>query len=342
MTSNYFKILGIPSNASLAEIKSAYRKKAKLLHPDHNDSPDAHDQFLALSEAYDFLVGYRSGVYDRSSHKGKNYSPHNREKEAAKQRAESRARAQEHARMKFDAYKKTEHYRDSVALEVATRFATLLVTIGLLIILPIVAWLSMESAGRIVSVIIIALSMPVWLDVVRRPSIYLDTTDLFEALSRVVQFEGFQTVTSLLINGILFFGVCFSTLIPLKDQVLILCLASLIGFIISLLERYRRFRPALSLGLLPFLFTGTVLINYLASQHPVKEEYPFELKRHSIEDGRFEEDMLITLKDNAYEDYAGIRFFLRAKQFRKHRSIIYTFEEGLFGWKVMCDYELSP
>ena len=95
MTSRYFKILGVPYSATMAEIKSAYRKKAKLLHPDRNPSLDAHERFVELSEAYDFIVAYRSGVYSRAARKGRNDSPEKRRAQEAKQREQQPALHQE-------------------------------------------------------------------------------------------------------------------------------------------------------------------------------------------------------------------------------------------------------
>ena len=44
---NPYSILGIPKSASEAEIKGAYRKLAKELHPDRNkDKPNAAERFL--------------------------------------------------------------------------------------------------------------------------------------------------------------------------------------------------------------------------------------------------------------------------------------------------------
>lgn len=51
-----YSTLGVARSASEAEIKSAYRKLAKELHPDKNkDNPKAADKFSAVTNAYDLL-----------------------------------------------------------------------------------------------------------------------------------------------------------------------------------------------------------------------------------------------------------------------------------------------
>ena len=52
---NYYKILNISRNASKEEVKSAYRKLVKVMHPDVNKAPDAKERFQELSEAYEVL-----------------------------------------------------------------------------------------------------------------------------------------------------------------------------------------------------------------------------------------------------------------------------------------------
>lgn len=57
MTDDYYKILGLENkNASLEEIKKAYRKLAHKFHPDKNpDNPLAEEKFKNISEAYAVL-----------------------------------------------------------------------------------------------------------------------------------------------------------------------------------------------------------------------------------------------------------------------------------------------
>ena len=51
-----YSTLGVAKSASEAEIKSAYRKLAKELHPDKNkDNPKASEKFSDVTKAYDIL-----------------------------------------------------------------------------------------------------------------------------------------------------------------------------------------------------------------------------------------------------------------------------------------------
>ncbi|MFL5763648.1 MAG: DnaJ domain-containing protein [Bacteroidia bacterium] len=56
MQYDYYKVLEISRDASTDEIRKAYRSKAKLVHPDVNNSPKANEIFLVVSEAYEVLL----------------------------------------------------------------------------------------------------------------------------------------------------------------------------------------------------------------------------------------------------------------------------------------------
>ena len=49
---DYYQVLGVPKNASAADIKKAYRKLAQQYHPDANPGPDAERRFAEIGEAH--------------------------------------------------------------------------------------------------------------------------------------------------------------------------------------------------------------------------------------------------------------------------------------------------
>jgi molecular chaperone DnaJ len=63
---DYYEVLGVPRNASDEEIKRAFRKLAKLYHPDCNREPGAEDKFKEINEAYQVLSDpEKRSRYDR-------------------------------------------------------------------------------------------------------------------------------------------------------------------------------------------------------------------------------------------------------------------------------------
>lgn len=52
---DHYEVLGVSREASVDEVKKAYRKLARQLHPDVNPSPEAEEQFKLVTHAYEVL-----------------------------------------------------------------------------------------------------------------------------------------------------------------------------------------------------------------------------------------------------------------------------------------------
>lgn len=72
MPRDYYEVLGVERGASEAEIKRAFRRLARELHPDVNKhDPEAEEKFKEAAEAYEVLSDpERRATYDRYGHEG--------------------------------------------------------------------------------------------------------------------------------------------------------------------------------------------------------------------------------------------------------------------------------
>jgi molecular chaperone DnaJ len=73
---DYYEVLGLTKKASSNEIKKAYRKLAKELHPDVNpNNKEAEDKFKEVSEAYEHLSDAdKKAKYDRFGHNAQRFA----------------------------------------------------------------------------------------------------------------------------------------------------------------------------------------------------------------------------------------------------------------------------
>lgn len=86
----YLDTLGLQPGVTEADIKKAYRRLAKLYHPDVNKDPDAQRRFVEITEAYNFLL--EVGAKPHAEEVNYAYDAY------AREYADRRRRAREYAR----------------------------------------------------------------------------------------------------------------------------------------------------------------------------------------------------------------------------------------------------
>jgi hypothetical protein len=125
---DYYKILGLPTNSTIEEIKKAYRKKARLCHPDINPAPDAKDQFISITEAYEFLIANHEKInsddqaYQQAMEDWRKYRQNR-----------SRKRATVYARTSYGTFKNTQFYKTTRIFDGTTIIFSFIVSIMVLI-----------------------------------------------------------------------------------------------------------------------------------------------------------------------------------------------------------------
>ena len=163
MVESYLNILGVDQNANLNDIKRAYRVKAKELHPDRNDAPDAHEKFVSLTEAYEYLL--ENWMYlkpTRPKTEAEILAERERERAYRKWLWEESLRikkkAEEMSRMKFEEFKKTQIYRTTNALSSLTNY--LAIFFGLAVIVGAFTGLfsQMEDDNKTGSIVVVILT----------------------------------------------------------------------------------------------------------------------------------------------------------------------------------------
>jgi len=108
----YYDILGLHSGASVEDIKKAYRKKARLYHPDINPDPDAKEMFISVTEAYEFLLTLHEKIdsddesYRKAMDEWRKY-----------RQVRSRKRATVYAHSSYGTFKNTKFYKSTKILD---------------------------------------------------------------------------------------------------------------------------------------------------------------------------------------------------------------------------------
>ncbi|TLX73261.1 hypothetical protein E9993_15845 [Labilibacter sediminis] len=335
---NYHKILGVTSHATLDQIKKAYRKKAKLLHPDVNKSDNAKEEFILINEAYEYLLqttGNSTNRIKRAQEQAKKRAEYHRNWEQ-QEREKARARAQEYARMKYEAYIKSDIYKTTEALNViADFFATLLVLL-LVIGLPILSYREHGPVSLILCALILLPTSPVWFRFLVRTFSKINLQNLFNRKKATIRSKMMSITILFLINVIIFFRIALQTLIELHWIFTIYVIALTIGYVTSKTFKGAFNKYMIRLNIAPGIVGFLFLINFVFSSNPKQETYWFSYNYNSAPIF-----VSIKLEGNAYQEYRGMRLFGSKETLEGNNCIKYTFKDGLLGYRVVFSSKLS-
>lgn len=354
MVEQYYTILGVRSDVTIPDLKRAYRKRAKELHPDINKSENAHEEFILLNEAFEYLYNLKTGKvyqpirkdYTRTSSSKKN----SYEDWYQTERENTRARARYYAKMRYEAYIKSDYYKITVAIETIVDLINLITSV-IILLLPILGYFFYGTKGLIGGGIAIIITIPYWAPVLLTDKPNLNIKDIIRAINIILKSSVFRVACCTILNIYLFLSIGFSTLINSWFLSTAFLLSGLLVFFIYKIGLKRKVNWLVIVGLLPGILNLFLVVNYTFSSNRQQETYALG---HQYErnvsphrnyglnsTSRFRETTAITLEDDKYSEYYGIRVFLDFESMKNANEITYYFEDGLLGFRVLKDYQFQ-
>jgi hypothetical protein len=332
---DYASILGVTTSASVEVIRKAYRKRAMELHPDRNKSPDAHDQFILLQEAYDYFLNLKSGKVNTATASTYHQDWYNQRREQA------RERARQYARMKYEEYLQSDDFKAVSALNNVFDLFGFLILLLLIISIPVLAFLRWQFVGLIVSIIFILAGIPFLFRFMRRAA--PDFRQLKSSIKFLFQSRTFWVMIITLVNVFLIIRIDFRTLITPLNLGIFFTGASLLTYtflklIIRTRNRFLIFFTWFCLApmLVNLFFTG----NFIFASHPIKESYLYTIITQDSPQGK-RPTSTIRLEGDKYREYYFLRFFMDYQDLIVSSQIHYEISEGAFGMRVMKNYRLE-
>jgi hypothetical protein len=345
MLDKYYVILGITEKANLSEIKKAFRARAKELHPDINKSPNVHEEFILLVEAYEYLVNLKTGkVYEKKATTTRRYQTYERwqDNEAAR----ARHRAEYYSKVNYEEFSNSDYYKTITSLNTIFGHLGFFLAIGIFIPLPIILTLTHGASGFFISLLAMFITLPVTVDAIKtRPPINLG--EFFRAVLFVVKTKAVFITALSIFNLFVIVKVGFQTLIPFYSLLLIFALMIALSFLFTIFILKRNIKSAslISFCYCPLAINFLFLINFLFTSNPTFETYSFVHEKRwyggRTTPSRLEKIAYIDLENNKYDNFEGLRMFADLDAMKDAHKITYTFEDGLLGFRVMKDFQFD-
>lgn len=316
--SRYHTILGVPANATTDEIKAAYRRLAKRYHPDINNSSDAHEKFVLITEAYEMLLN------------SKQLSNINIARSRDELRRQARARAAAAARMKYEAFTQTTYYRNTVALSM------LIDLFGFAFIAYLLVWFNVAPIIYNKPIYLL-LSIPAlaaaWYGLRKfMKNKQVTMSDYADAVRIVLSIPTTQIAILGLLNSIVLLTIGMQTLAPLLLLFFIYLLGGLTGHYASKFFKYKY--KVLCYSAVPSLVSVLLAINLLFAH--TSYEVTYKINREATGSRA----TLLQLEDDALIAFPHCRFFFSYTQTANKTYVRYRMAHGALGIMVIKNRKL--
>lgn len=325
LSQKYYRVLGINPFASLDEIEDAYKLRAKFLHPQNNQSPLAIDEYTELVLAYRYLTELR-----------KRNTPET-DIDFERWWQQTQPKTEEAAmHMAYKSYEEAtdpEDFKTNNALNVIWRYILVAFFIGIIGAFTVIAVYYDAPVGFIVLALFLAITAPVLWHLIKSLTTYdYSPAVLAQSVKVIITSNWFIVGTLTLYNIVVFCSVVLNTMLqPINFLVLFgvipLIAYTYLQFFGKQLKVYTK-KLTVSLVYIPAFFASIFLINAIGIGQTTTETYRYSYTHDSH---------TITLKNNVYNEYWGMRFFI-GNQTHSANTITYTIKEGIFGARVVSDY----
>jgi hypothetical protein len=170
---------------------------------------------------------------------------------------------------------------------------------------------------------------------------YFQFDEWWTSVNVLVQTLFFRIFILSVANVYIIFQVVLNTLIPVWLIPMLFLGVPLFTYFIPLKKKDLAIRLWIAVAIVPTLVSGVFLLNYFFSSNPVIEEYQF-VHGYNETRGRKVMNTMIYLEQDQYDAYLGIRIFSSLEGLAQSEHIIYQFEDGLLGIRVMKHYAFAP
>lgn len=200
----YYLQLGLTSEASMQDVKKAYRRLALQFHPDRNKSADATMQFRLIAEAYQAIVAFEDGSYW--------YQEMSVNEQTTNYTAQAREDARRRQEEEFRAYMQTDDFKFWFYLEVLGQMVMTIILFAFIIGLVAVMTILGGTIGFIVGILpVIACSYIIYQAVA--PTFH-SLADYINAIRFFTNRTYVLVFVLIVFNAVVFFKIGMNTFFP--------------------------------------------------------------------------------------------------------------------------------